>query len=59
METIYGGSLSFERLEGRRACRVADYEPGDVTDTERWEAYIDWFFDAGTRLRAAVNAALP
>lgn len=56
MEQIFGGELSFERLEGRRASRIADYHDGDVAYQESWEAYIDWLFDAGARMRAAVTA---
>jgi hypothetical protein len=27
-----------------------------VTDENRWEEFIDWFLDAGTRLRSALSA---
>jgi hypothetical protein len=56
MEALYGSELSFERLEGRRACRIADYTSGDVTNRDDWESYIDWFFESGRRLRTAVEA---
>jgi hypothetical protein len=59
MESLFGGQLSFERLEGRRASRIADYRDGDVAFKDNWESYIDWLFDAGSRMRAAVSAAGP
>jgi hypothetical protein len=30
-----------------------------VLDRERWGEYIDWFIDAGVRLREALKAAPP
>jgi hypothetical protein len=59
IEARYGGELSWEELPTRRACRIASYTPGDVTNEGDVERHIDWFFDAGTRLRSAVDAALP
>jgi hypothetical protein len=59
LEQHYGRELQFEPLPERRACRVADYrDDADVTDTDRHDEFIDWFFDAGERLRRAL-AVLP
>lgn len=59
IEQRYGRPLEFEPLPERRACRIAEYcDDADVTEVERHDEFIDWFFDAGTRLRAAL-AALP
>ena len=55
IERVYGGSLSWEELKGKRACRIADYGDGDVADVAQHDAYIDWFFDRGARLRRAVE----
>jgi Domain of unknown function (DUF4268)/TIR domain len=54
IEEAYGKALSWEELPGRRACRIADYADGDVSNTDQHDAYIDWFFDAGIRLRGAL-----
>jgi hypothetical protein len=54
IEAAYGKELSWEELPSRRACRIADYAKGDVTNTDQHNAYIDWFFDTGTRLRRAL-----
>lgn len=54
LESAYGLELDFQRLEGRRACRIADHGVGDVADEERHDEFIDWFFDRGQRLRQAL-----
>jgi hypothetical protein len=57
IEGVYGQPLVWEELPTKRACRVADYKDGcSVADAERYEEFIDWFLDAGTRLRAALGA---
>jgi hypothetical protein len=55
IEGAYEGPLSWEELPGRRASRIADYALGDVSNVEEHDAYIDWFFDTSSRLRAAVD----
>lgn len=58
IEQAYGMPLEFEALEGKRACRIAEYREGIVTDETSWEDYIAWFLDRGQRLREAL-AAVP
>jgi hypothetical protein len=57
IETACGKSLAWEDLPNRRACRIADYSQGEVSNRDQFDAYIDWFFDSGTRLRAAFDLA--
>jgi hypothetical protein len=57
LEGRYGGSLCWEDLPDKRACRIADYGHGDVSNGDQTDHYIDWFFDTGSRLRAAIDAA--
>jgi hypothetical protein len=59
IEAIFGEALEWENLPNRRACRIAVYANGSVGDSERWDKYLDWFFDTGVRLRAALAAAPP
>ncbi len=55
-EAAYGAALSWEELPNRRASRVAAYKEGcAVTEVERHEEFVDWFIDAGARLRAALS----
>lgn len=57
LDEAYGGSLTFEPLPERRASRVADYFDGaDVSETDRHDEFIDWFFDTGERLRRALQS---
>lgn len=60
MERAYGRPLNWEALPHARMCRVADYrDDGDVTFQDRHDEYIDWFLDAGVRLRRATAAIVP
>jgi hypothetical protein len=54
IEAAYGRPLEFEELVSRRACRVAEYAEGSVTEESAWASYIDWFVDCGVRLRRAL-----
>lgn len=56
-ETEYGRPLQWEPLPNARACRIAEYrEDADVTFEDRHDEFIDWFLDAGARLRRALSA---
>jgi hypothetical protein len=57
IERTYGTELAWEELPGKRASRIADYGVGDVAETDRHDAYIDWFFETGSRLRRAIEQA--
>jgi len=57
LEEVYGAPLIWEELEGKRACRIADYGDGDVANIEQHDAYIDWFFERGKRFRQAIEMA--
>jgi hypothetical protein len=57
LEQAYGESLSWEELPGRRSCRIADYKDGcSITEIERYEEFIDWFFASNQRFRRALAA---
>jgi hypothetical protein len=59
-ESIYGRSLSWEPLPHARMCRIADYrDNGNVTFQDRHDEYIEWFIDAGERLRRATGSITP
>ena len=59
-ENEYGRPLDWELLPEIRACRIAEYrENADVTFEDRYDEFIDWFFDAGVRLRRALSAIEP
>jgi hypothetical protein len=56
LEHAYGQALTWETLPGRRAYRIADYRPGEITRTEEYGTYMDFFLDAGQRMRHALAA---
>jgi hypothetical protein len=53
-ETAYGDGLSWERLDDRKASRIASYRDGSVDHAEQHEDYINWFVACGDRLRTAL-----
>jgi hypothetical protein len=55
IEAAYGGPLVWDELQGKVACRIADYGEGEVTNGDRFDEYIDWFFDSMSRLREALG----
>ena len=56
-ETAYGRQVEWEDLPHRRACRVADYkDDSTIEQQERFAEYVEWFIDAGQRMRSAVAA---
>lgn len=55
IENAYGAPLSWEDLPGKQACRIAAYGSGDVTNPDGHDTYVDWFIQAGTKLRQALE----
>lgn len=53
LEQSYGKALQFEPLDGKKACRIAEYRAGDITRVDEWDDYIAWFIQAQTDLRRA------
>jgi hypothetical protein len=58
IEAAFGRPLVWEELPGKQACRVAEYGEGDVSRTDDFENYIDWFFESGERMRKAFTAGM-
>jgi CBS domain-containing protein len=60
IEAVVGAALSWEPLDGRRACRVALYAPGSIDDEpEDLERLTEWAVQYAPRLHAAIVQALP
>jgi hypothetical protein len=55
-EGAYGRPLEWERLDHAKACRIAEYIAGDVTDPARHGELLAFFQDAGARMRQALAA---
>jgi hypothetical protein len=60
IDAALGSPLSWEPpVEGRRrAARIGAHRPGDVTDLDRHDEYIDWFVTTFERLRGALDPYL-
>jgi hypothetical protein len=56
-EQAAGCAVVWERLDGRKSCRVSCYseEFTDVAMTEQWPAMLDWLLDRQVRLRRALE----
>jgi hypothetical protein len=56
-EAAYGGSLLFDALDGKKACRIeAASDSASIDQRDEWPAYLDWMVDTQTRLREAFAA---
>lgn len=56
MEAAFGEPLSWEPMAGYKATRVATYgELAEVTDSERWDEWVDWLISTGARFRSALQ----
>ena len=59
IETDFGASLSWERMEGKQACRIRAAVPGGYHDPEEsWRATHDRMTDAMNRLADAIRTHL-
>ncbi len=55
-QQTYGGELSWEPLEGKRACRIAAWLPfGGYRDEDKWSEVQDAMIDSMIRLEQALR----
>lgn len=55
IEQKFGGPLSWEPLEGRRACRIATYGEGTIEERDSWPEVREWMFTSLGALREALQ----
>lgn len=55
IEETFGGELTWERLDKRRACRIKAEIPGNILAPDEWPAMIEFMVDAMCRLEKAVK----
>lgn len=58
IETAFGDSLEWERLDEKRACRIKAETPGNVFERDQWKTMTDFMTDAMCRLEASIKAPL-
>jgi hypothetical protein len=60
LERPFGEPLEWERLEGKRACRIAVYRPGAIEDsTASLDEYHQWAVDHLLRFKRVFGPELP
>lgn len=58
IENDFGETLVWERLNGKRACRIKASSDGNVFDDEQWPKMIETMTDSMVRLEAALRSPL-
>jgi hypothetical protein len=59
IESALGGEVSWERLDGRRACRIARYRwAANLTDESHWKEYQWWMIQQLALFRSALQPYL-
>ena len=56
LERLVGAELSFEPLDGKKACRIAIYAPGSIDDEEQWSSAVEFFITTQQKLRSAISS---
>jgi hypothetical protein len=57
LEGAFGQPLEWQRLEGKKACRI--YTTSGLAlpdDEESWEGIVDWYVNSAVRLRDAIDS---
>ncbi len=57
-EKAFNGNLVWQRMEGKRACRIRAEVPCDVTDKEKWDELQDFMSDSMIKLKKALETPL-
>lgn len=58
IEQAFGASLSWERLNDKKSCRIAYSQPFDGFNEENWPTMIDWMAEHIVRLEKAFKKPL-
>ena len=56
IEDSFGGKLEWQRLEGRKACRIREkFMSGGYRDEEKWPEIFEQMVDAMVRLEKSIR----
>ena len=58
IENAFGGALTWEQLEDRRACRIKCEMPGNIFDPDQWSTLIKFMTDAMVRMEKTFKEPL-
>ena len=58
IETAFGGELTWQPLEGKRACRIKSEMAGNIFDRDQWPAMIEFMTGAMVRIEKAFREPL-
>ena len=58
VESEFGGSLEWKRMDEHKSCRIEAKSAGNVFDRDQWETMIDFMTDAMFRLERALKEPL-
>lgn len=58
IQAAFGGDLTWERLDDKRACRIKTETFGNVFEREQWPAMIEFMTDAMVRMERAFKDPL-
>ena len=56
IEAAFGHPLEWEALDGKKACRIAYTQPGNVDDEANWAEHATWFVTHAGKLRDAFES---
>ena len=56
--SAFGGDLTWESLEGKRACRIKSEMAGNIFDRDQWPVVIDFMTGAMVRMENAFREPL-
>ena len=57
LEGAFGQSLEWQRLEGKKACRICTTTGLTLPDDDTsWETLVDWYVSSAVRLRDAIDS---
>ena len=58
IEANFGGELTWEPLEGKRACRIKAEMPGNIFDRDQWPTLIEFMTGVMVRIENAFREPL-
>ena len=58
IESAFGDSLEWERLEGKQACRIKAETPGNVFERDEWQTMTSFMIGAMCRFETAIKTPL-